>query len=478
MAVARPRVAVFNMEIVGTVNPILPVVAELVQRGCKVRYYLSKETYVSDVASAGAEPVRFDDFCGRWEEVIQEDEEWLQSQGYSQPAFDALPGKEKSMMLRMMIYSLPAGCCLGRRLVKSWNQGWCPDVVLYNVMLLHPFLAAKQLGIRTASFSTYPGPGTPMHLYAQKFEEREAFDEEMAQHPSLVPANDIALKVFGVDVLKSQLQCRFFSDEANIVFNIPQLQGPVNEYQQRRLEGSIFHWVGSTDPQLSGLAPRVEPELDSKCSNELPWSVEPGTKVLLVSLGSLTVEYRWEAAEHLSSTGWITGKQYSLRLWSELLETFGGREDVRVILSIGQRDEAREVLGDLPSNFRALKFLDQVSALRRCDAFVTHGGANSIKEATLLGVPMIVTPFCVDQPTNGEAVERYGAGVCFSDLMATPRGELSEAVKVALGDGPTVQQWRERSLELGEALRQAGGAPAAAEACLSLLVERASKGGA
>ena len=25
-------------------------------------------------------------------------------------------------------------------------------------------------------------------------------------------------------------------------------------------------------------------------------------------------------------------------------------------------------------------------------------------EATLLGVPMIVTPFCVDQPTNGEAL--------------------------------------------------------------------------
>jgi hypothetical protein len=32
----------------------------------------NEETYVSDVASAGAEPVRFDDFCGRWEEVIQE----------------------------------------------------------------------------------------------------------------------------------------------------------------------------------------------------------------------------------------------------------------------------------------------------------------------------------------------------------------------------------------------------------------------
>ena len=33
-------------------------------------------------------------------ERLKEDEEWLQSQGYSQPAFDALPGKEKSMAPR------------------------------------------------------------------------------------------------------------------------------------------------------------------------------------------------------------------------------------------------------------------------------------------------------------------------------------------------------------------------------------------
>ena len=31
--------------------------------------------------------------------------------------------------------------------------------VLYNVMLVHPFLAAKKLGIKTCSFATYPGPG-------------------------------------------------------------------------------------------------------------------------------------------------------------------------------------------------------------------------------------------------------------------------------------------------------------------------------
>ena len=31
--------------------------------------------------------------------------------------------------------------------------------VLYNCMLLHPYLAARKLGIPTCSFSTYPGPG-------------------------------------------------------------------------------------------------------------------------------------------------------------------------------------------------------------------------------------------------------------------------------------------------------------------------------
>lgn len=94
---------------------------------------------------------------------------------------------------------------------------------------------------------------------------------------------------------------------------------------------------------------------------------------------------------------------------------------MKVILAIGSREEASELLEDLPKNFVAMKFLDQIGYLRQTDLFITHGGFNSIKEATLLGVPMIVTPFCVDQPCNGEAIEAYGAGQCFRDLMATER---------------------------------------------------------
>ncbi|CAJ1409970.1 unnamed protein product [Effrenium voratum] len=461
------RVAVFNMEIVGTVNPVLPVVAELVKQGCDVRYYLSKDTFAKDVADLGANVYKFDDFFPRWAELLESKEEaaWLSAhypEGVPEPSASGVP-------MRMLYYSLPAGVCLGRRLLETWSS-WRPDIVLYNCMLLHPYLAARKLGIPTCSFSTYPGPGTPMHLYALKPQEREAFDQSLAQSPGLRPANEIAKEFFGVDVFESQLLCRFFSPDRNLVFSIPELQGVVEKHQEKRLVSSSFRWVGSTDPELSGREPRVAAEPEA---GDEPWLVPAGVKVIVVSLGSMTVDSRWEAPEHVSSTGFVTGRQFSQRLWSELIEFFGHRSDVRVILAVGPKEEAVEMLGELPPNVVARRYLDQVAALSHADVFVTHGGFNSIKEGILLAVPMVVVPFCVDQPTNGEAIERQKAGLCFPDLLATPRGELTAAVERSF-----CEEFRRRSGELGEALRAAGGAPAAAEACLSLLSERASAGGA
>ncbi|CAJ1358838.1 unnamed protein product [Effrenium voratum] len=245
---AMARVAVFNMEIVGTVNPVLPVVAELVKQGCDVRYYLSKDTFAKDVADLGANVYKFDDFFPRWAELLESKEEaaWLSAhypEGVPEPSASGVP-------MRMLYYSLPAGVCLGRRLLETWSS-WRPEIVLYNCMLLHPYLAARKLGIPTCSFSTYPGPGTPMHLYALKPQEREAFDQSLAQSPGLRPANEIAKEFFGVDVFESQLLCRFFSPDRNLVFSIPELQGVVEKHQEKRLVSSSFRWVGSTDPELS-----------------------------------------------------------------------------------------------------------------------------------------------------------------------------------------------------------------------------------
>jgi UDP:flavonoid glycosyltransferase YjiC (YdhE family) len=65
--------------------------------------------------------------------------------------------------------------------------------------------------------------------------------------------------------------------------------------------------------------------------------------------------------------------------------------------------------------------------LERCDAFITHGGANSVMEALYHGVPLLVVPMCRDQPLAGMFVERADAG-----LVIDPDAFSVEACRTAL----------------------------------------------
>lgn len=467
------RIAVFNLDIVGTLNPVLPVIAELVARGCEVHYYLRKESLAQKVEEAGATVHFFDGYLGRWEELLAEEKPWLEANGCEIYSAAALGGS-KSLPLQMLDYSLPAGLCLAKRLLEKWSEKTetHPHLILHNVMLLHPVLAAKKLGVPCVSFSTYPGPGTPMLLSEISPQDRESWDRALAAHPATQSANEVAKREFGLDVVQSQLPCRHYSQQLNLMFSVPELDGDVADYQKVLLNEKSFLWVGST----GNLQHRTTSEGDAREITEgqpMPWIAPSGIKVLIVSLGTLTVDMRWDSPEHMSSVGAITGREFSERIWGEVLESFRGRHDLRVILGIGPRAS----LEDLPENFVAMEHFDQMRALEHADAIITHGGFNSIKEALIACVPMIVVPFCVDQPSNGDTIQRNCAGVTFPDIMATPRGKLSEAVEAALwGTAGAAQKGRSKAL--GHALQNAGGAKVATSACLELLEKHCRVGAA
>ena len=85
------------------------------------------------------------------------------------------------------------------------------------------------------------------------------------------------------------------------------------------------------------------------------------------------------------------------------------REDVDVIISVGQKFQINK-LKNIPSNIHIYPSVPQLKVLEMADVFVTHGGMNSISEALVYGVPMVVIPFVSDQPVNALSMEKLGVG--------------------------------------------------------------------
>ena len=92
-------------------------------------------------------------------------------------------------------------------------------------------------------------------------------------------------------------------------------------------------------------------------------------------------------------------------------------ENVDVIISVGKKFDIRK-LKDIPANVSVYSSVPQLEVLKMTDVFVTHGGMNSVSEALVYGVQMLVIPFVSDQPVNARCVEKLGAGkkLEFSDV--------------------------------------------------------------
>ncbi|MCX7747689.1 MAG: glycosyl transferase [Clostridia bacterium] len=83
---------------------------------------------------------------------------------------------------------------------------------------------------------------------------------------------------------------------------------------------------------------------------------------------------------------------------------------ITFLVSLGRQFSTDEFKG-IPENFIVKDYVPQLKILRIADAFITHGGLNSVHEGLTNGVPLIVYPQQEEQRTVALRVREMGAGI-------------------------------------------------------------------
>src|SRR5690606_42141768 len=100
------------------------------------------------------------------------------------------------------------------------------------------------------------------------------------------------------------------------------------------------------------------------------------------------------------------------------------------VISAGQLVETTTLPTD-SENVLAVRYAPQLALLQKAQAFINHGGANSVMEALASGVPMLLSPFCNDQFHSAYFVERSGAGLCLN-LQKASVEQIGDALHTLL----------------------------------------------
>jgi len=135
------------------------------------------------------------------------------------------------------------------------------------------------------------------------------------------------------------------------------------------------------------------------------------------------------------------------------------RQDAQLLVAhCGGLDDAQVRALERIGETRVHAFVPQLAVLARADAVISHAGANTVMEAIATRTPILALPIAFDHPGAAARVEYAGVGLRASPRFATVT-ELSRKLRRLL-DEPG---FRQRMEPLADQIRQAGGAPRAAD---------------
>ncbi len=143
-----------------------------------------------------------------------------------------------------------------------------------------------------------------------------------------------------------------------------------------------------------------------------------------------------------------------------------------LVIGLGGNARAAAALGDLPGDTVVLERAPQREILAEADAFVSHGGLNSVIESCVAGVPLVVVPFANDQPALAARLVRTGACRVIPLSRVTVHG-LADALSGVLHEPSHAIA----ATHLGDALRASGGVDSAADVVEQVLMSQELLGG-
>ncbi|HET7427225.1 MAG TPA: glycosyltransferase [Gemmatimonadales bacterium] len=389
----------------GNAPPQLAVLRRLVERGHDVRA-LSHDKARAPVEERGATFVPFRDTLPGLDLSRPETDEvrdW-------EPRFPlAKAARFRDAAVRG---PLVANALEVRRLLDEWAaDGWVPDAVVLDILLLGTAAAGERAGVATVALSHCPYPlpvrGAPplgsglRPARGPLGRAREAALRAVTERfyaPALATLNEARSRL-GLPPLDAYAQGLLGCD-ALLVMTAPELD---------------FSSRGELPPNVHYTGPALEPAAVPWTS---PWPADNADPLVLISF----------------STTYMNQRDFARRA----LQAVAGLP-VRALLTTGP---ALDLAGiDVPANARVVPFAPHAAVLPHAALTVTHAGWATVQASLAAGVPLVCMPDARDQPDNAARVVEAGAGI---RVRRNARPDtLRRAIRSALGD-PALRAGAER----------------------------------
>lgn len=171
-------------------------------------------------------------------------------------------------------------------------------------------------------------------------------------------------------------------------------------------------------------------------------------------------QFEWEKIEKRNflvccSMGTLARRHYPHigRFYEVLLQAVKNIKQVTLLLSCAENDWKPAT--PLPENVYLFSKLPLLHVLRRCDLFINHAGTNSVKEAVLCGVPMLLLPLNNQTDQNGVAARCVYHGIARRKNI---RNISAPALEAAIQELLVNDIYRKNMLRLKKSFTEPGSA--------------------